>query len=59
MKPFININRQIIQYIDLKENPRIQVYSWNDETPEEIKVNENQITVPDNKGQYIYEVKVE
>lgn len=52
----ISVMPNDVIHIDVQKNPRIQVYSWNDETPEEIKVNGNQITVPENKGQYIYEV---
>ncbi len=43
--------------IEIKQNPRLSVYLWNSE--EDVPLEEKQITIPANKGRYIYEVVAE
>lgn len=46
--------------IEIEEDPNITVYLWNEEEVEkEIEMDANQITVPVNKGKYIYEALAE
>lgn len=44
-------------FIDIIENPLLQVFIWHDsEKSEEVMVSDNQITAPESEGQHIYEV---
>ncbi|MGN7175088.1 hypothetical protein BK139_08835 [Paenibacillus sp. FSL R5-0490] len=43
--------------VKIEDNPVMKVYLWNETGKErEIKMEDNQITVPSEKGKYIYEV---
>lgn len=43
--------------IEVEQSPKLNVLLWEEEKTTTIHLNENKLTVPENKGRYIYEVQ--
>ena len=43
--------------IEIEQNPKISVLLWEEEKAETIHLDENQMTLPEDEGRYIFEVR--
>ena len=44
-------------YIEVEQKPKLSIYLWEEEKTKTIQLDENQMTLPEDEGRYIYEVR--